>query len=178
MNHQPFRSWLLSEEPLPPEQAEALRAHLQNCQACRQLETAWDHVNILFEGLPLAEPRPGFTARWEARLAAHRLQQQSRQVWVAVAVTAALACLLLLILGAQVIEVLSSPAQLALVWIARLSSLLYILDQIHVFITLLLKAAPAIPIAGAFFSAGMVCFLSVLWLATYRQLVTSRRILI
>ena len=35
MNHQPFENWLLSEEPLPPENKRELDTHLQTCDQCR-----------------------------------------------------------------------------------------------------------------------------------------------
>ncbi len=176
MNHQPFRSWLLSEEPLPPEQAQALNEHLQDCEACRQIDTSWSKVFGLFQCVSPAAPAPGFTERWQQRLIAQRMAAQRRQAWIAVAVTAGTALLLLLILGIQVVQILRAPAQLLLMWIARLTSLVNVLVDIQKFILMVLNSGPIIPITLAIFFTGFICFISVAWLATYRQMTSNWRI--
>ncbi|MBN2147091.1 MAG: zf-HC2 domain-containing protein [Anaerolineales bacterium] len=176
MNHQPFRSWLLSEEPLPPEQAQALQEHLQSCEACRQIDHAWNDVHALFQHLPDAVPAPGFTERWQQRMVENQLHKQQQQAWAATAFTAFIAFMLILAFGAQIVEMLRSPTQLALLWIARLSGLLHLFEQAQAFLVVLCKAAPVVPLTGMIFSTGIICFLCVSWLATYRQLTISRRI--
>ena len=176
MNHQPFRSWLLSEEPLPPEHAQALREHLQDCEACRQTELSWSKVSSLFQRTPQAAPAPGFVERWQQRLITQRLAAQRRQAWVAVAATAGAALLLLLILGVQVVQILRAPAQLLLMWIARLTSLMNVLVELQKFILMVLNSGPIIPITLAIFFTGFICFISVAWLATYRQLTSNWKI--
>ncbi len=99
MNHQPYETWLLSEEALPPEQAQALQEHLQTCPACQRLERSWSGVEQLFRRSPLAAPAAGFSARWQARLAEEQRQRQRRNAWVMLAVTGGVAFILLLLLG-------------------------------------------------------------------------------
>jgi anti-sigma factor RsiW len=176
MNHQPFRSWLLSEEPLPPDQAQALRQHLQECEACRQLDFSWAQIHGLFRRVPEAAPASGFTERWHQRLVAHRLAAQRRQAWIAMAATAGTGLLLLLILAIQVVQVLRAPAQLLLVWIARLTSLLNVLLDIQQVALKVLDSGPIIPITAGVFAFGFVCFLCVAWVAAYRQFTSNWRI--
>jgi hypothetical protein len=178
MNHQPFKDWLLSEERLEAEQAQALQQHLRECADCRQIESAWADAHALIQRAPDAAPVPGFTTRWQARLAARRLQEQRRQAWAAIAVTGGVAFLLLVLFGTQVLNLLSSPAQWLLLWVSRLTSLLSLYGVIQELFYALGQVTPAVPLIGLFFAVGFVSFLSVLWLATYRQLTTARRIIL
>ena len=38
MSHQPYETWLFDEAELSSEQSQALQAHLQECQQCRELQ--------------------------------------------------------------------------------------------------------------------------------------------
>ncbi len=81
MSHQPYETWLLSEEDLDEEQQKALRTHLEGCQQCIQLSHSWSQVQSLINSSSEPEPTPGFSRRWENRLAIRRQQQQQRKMW-------------------------------------------------------------------------------------------------
>ena len=82
MNHQPFENWLLSEDTLSPENASALRGHLETCDHCRELQAAWTDVSNLFQDVPDIEPAPGFVNRWQTRLEVERQVELSvRHRW-------------------------------------------------------------------------------------------------
>jgi len=72
--HEPFVTWLLSEEPLTPGQRAALEEHLARCAACRALDMGWATARRALSCYPEAPPRPGYLARWQAyrRLKARR----------------------------------------------------------------------------------------------------------
>ncbi|QRN83345.1 hypothetical protein JR338_00895 [Chloroflexota bacterium] len=81
MSHQPYETWLLSEENLDEEQQKALQTHLEGCQQCKQLSHSWNQVQIMINSSSEPEPLPGFSHRWENRLAIRRQQQQQRKMW-------------------------------------------------------------------------------------------------
>jgi hypothetical protein len=81
MNHQPFEDWLLSKEPITPEQETELRQHLHDCPDCTNLAFTWQAVAQELERAPQAAPAPGFGNRWQARLAEKRAQKQRRFTW-------------------------------------------------------------------------------------------------
>jgi anti-sigma factor RsiW len=83
MNHQPFEDWLLSDEPLTPEQARALQDHLRDCETCPPLAEAWQVVQDEIEAAPHASPAPGFSQRWQAHLKEKRIQERHRRIWLA-----------------------------------------------------------------------------------------------
>jgi len=81
MSHQPFEKWLFSDEPIDPEESEALEVHLNQCEQCRELSTALDQVYETISTVKTPEPSPGFTQRWHQNLAAYREKQQERRIW-------------------------------------------------------------------------------------------------
>lgn len=80
MSHQPFETWLLSEEPLDPEQEKALKIHLSTCQQCAALSQAVESVDDLITSVNNSQPVPGFTQRWHLRLQTHRQLSQQRKI--------------------------------------------------------------------------------------------------
>lgn len=82
MSHQPYETWLLSEENLEEEQVKALQAHLNDCQQCRKLSTSWSQVQNLMSSSREPEPAPGFNLRWQQRLAFRKQQQQQRKMLI------------------------------------------------------------------------------------------------
>jgi hypothetical protein len=115
MDHRPYENWLLDDERLTAEQERDLRVHLRNCPECASL----DRANMTLRAAPVAAPAPGFTVRFEIRLAAERQVQRRRNI---------LGWTLLLMVGMGVLLVLvtpystyfSSPAQLATVLVSNL----------------------------------------------------------
>lgn len=81
MKHEPYRSWLLADEPLAAERRSALQSHLEQCDSCRRLRAGWNQVRArLTEASELPAP-VGFTDRFKARLRAEHEAGQRRQVW-------------------------------------------------------------------------------------------------
>jgi len=96
MSHQPFENWLFSDEPIEPEDSEALEAHLKQCEQCREISTALDWVYETISTVKTPEPSPGFTQRWHQNLAVYREKQQERRIWFFILGLFTIACLILL----------------------------------------------------------------------------------
>jgi len=77
MKHQPFEEWLLNEEPITPEQKRELDVHLRSCPYCSALAKTGD----VLHSVKMASPAPGFTARFQARLAEHKIADRRRKLW-------------------------------------------------------------------------------------------------
>jgi predicted anti-sigma-YlaC factor YlaD len=118
MSHQPFESWLFEDEALEESDAEALRAHLAICQACRSLSEAWGEMEGLLRSSALDMPAPGFAGRWQGRLAAETVRRQRRQALASLGLTAGTGLVISAALAVQVFSLMQSPARVA-VWIAE-----------------------------------------------------------
>ena len=103
MDHQPYESWLVVDEPLLPDQEANLQEHLKSCASCRQLHNSWQDVEALFVEQTIVQPKPGFTERWQVRLAKEFSQenerQQRRSSWIFLGSTTGAAFLVLIIMA-------------------------------------------------------------------------------
>ena len=82
MSHQPFETWILSEEDLDKEQNSSLQAHLAECEPCRNLQSNWQEVHKVMTASMSPAPLPGFSSRWQTRLAFDRQKRQQRRMWI------------------------------------------------------------------------------------------------
>jgi anti-sigma factor RsiW len=139
MSRQPFETWLLAGEGLTDEQAERLHDHLQACPACQALLAAWAEAEGELRSSPWATPAPGFTARWQARLAAEQRRAQTRQVWVTLGLTVASALALVAMLAAGVV---GSPGALLAAWLRTMAAWLADLRLVWHFAALLVGRLP------------------------------------
>lgn len=176
MNHLPYKEWLLSEAPLSAEQDDALQEHMRTCEACRQIEPAWMEVKALIQKTPAVEPCPGFSARWQIRLEQHRLSKQRRLAWIILGIIAGIALVLSALFGLQVLQILEAPANLILLVVSRVTDILSIYWSLGGLFNSLSAYIPSVPWLLMIFGVGMLSFLSVLWLATYRKLTLGRRL--
>lgn len=85
MNHQPFESWLLDDQLLPPEQKRELDSHLRTCPHC----TALAETGLALHNTRMVSPAPGFTSRFQARLAARRIVERRSRLWGTIVFTLA-----------------------------------------------------------------------------------------
>ena len=153
MNHLPFETWLLSDEPLSEDDSQALREHLQGCEQCNQLKDAWTSVEVLFADIPEMEPTPGFVNRWQTRLESSRqIEQFIRhrwQSWIMLIGIANAAAFTLVLLGAQFLNTYDSMMEYLLTWVYRGAVTLTLFNGIQEIIFTLFRTIPgAIPLAG------------------------------
>jgi len=173
--HQPFEDWLVSERPLSPYQEQALREHLNACEACHDLKISLQGLDRLFKAAPQARPKPDFTTRWLARQSAERMARQRRQAWTLFGIVLVNALALLSLLGSQVAAVLNSPTQVLLIRAYFVSVAVALADLVtSLFVPG--RALPfGLPVVGLMLFTGVASFVSVLWLVAYRQLTSNTR---
>jgi hypothetical protein len=175
MNHQPFREWLLSEQELSPEQSRQLKDHLSSCEACSLIESSWKEIEDSFQNLPIAEPAAGFTARWQMQLAEYRLVQQKRKGWLIISGTAVVVISLLSALVYQAWSVIQTPESFMALLFERMMGVISIYFSFRNFMGEYSWPTPIITFIAMIFLVGILSFMSVLWLATYRKFSLARR---
>jgi predicted anti-sigma-YlaC factor YlaD len=135
MNHQPFETWLFSEEPLPIEEERNLQEHLAICEQCQELSSAWSDIEKLIAESPPAEPVPGFANRWQARLDADRkvetLMRQRWQSWILLILILNVVAFTFIFLSIQLSASVSSPTDLLLSLIYRATSSIAMLNALQ-----------------------------------------------
>lgn len=175
-NHQPFKDWLFSEEPLNPSEALQLQEHLHNCEACQAQRLAWNGVQHLLQNSGQAAPAAGFTNRWQSRLAAQRLKKQHKIAWGLFFAAAGSALVTLVLLGWQVVELFRAPQNLLLIFLLRLAGFVTLINSVGDYLSVVRALIPGLPVVGLVFFTGFISMISVLWLATFKRLSAVRRI--
>lgn len=178
-SHQPFESWIFKPEELSNAESQALQEHLQGCTSCLKLTQALQGMESHLRASPIHSPTPGFTARWEARLAAAQTQRHRRQTfWIMVASIGG-AVLLLLLTGWMALPLLSTPVPILLAWAYQSVGVFsYIRDMGQAGLTVtstVFGVVPATLWVSIFVALGC---LGSLWVVAYRWLTTPRRVLL
>ncbi len=176
-NHQPFEDWVLERDSLPPEQEQALYEHLQSCPACRQLAESLREVEFRLKAQPLASPQPGFTNRWQSRLAQERARSQKRQTYLFLAVTLGGAVLMILAMAILLLPALNSPYPYLLALTYQFTQFILFVNEVVDLLGSLMQAIFRVipPLVWIGFS-GVTTALIVLWLAVFRLYIYPRRI--
>lgn len=176
MNHQHIKEWLISDDPLTPEQSRTLEEHVKDCESCQNLETAWSEVFHLITNTPEIEPRPGFLNRWESLLIQQRRRTQKRLTWVVFGTMTIIAVVVMMLLGYQIFEIIRSPQQIVLVFLSRVAIFISYLNITKDYINLFSVYLPVIPLPVFVLTSGITTLLCVLWLAVIKQISTAWRI--
>jgi len=180
MSHQPFETWILAEEPLTVEQAHALHAHLEVCEACHRLSSASSYVDQLLRTIPSMRPATGFTSRWQARLVEKSLQayrqRQRSQSWWFFALNTFGAVLFLVLLATQYSFAIDSPITLILSSVRLATSWLSFANVVQEILTTFLSVIVRIvpPFWWVVVATG-ISVLSLIWIFSLRQLLLPRR---
>ena len=106
MNHLPFEEWLLNETPVTPEQQRDLDLHLRTCAACSALA----ETGRMLSTSKMAVPMPGFTTRFQARLAERKVVERRRKLWGAFLFILGGLVLLMWAAGPYLASFMASPA--------------------------------------------------------------------
>ena len=184
MNHRTFEDlFFVSQDPqsekLDLEQLAKLNLHLEGCQSCQQLVTAWREVDQVFQRSPVVLPETGFTSRWQMRLEADRQRMHGRQALLVLAF-----CLGAVVLLSGSLFLLAwpwakTPDLVAWFWISRIFTILSIAGGIRASVGIILNTVTSvIPLGGWILLVGLACELAVLWLVSIRLLTKPRSILI
>jgi hypothetical protein len=175
MNHQPYRSWLLAEQDLTVEQSSALQEHLRSCEACRRLESSWKELEAIIDRSALLAPAPGFVERWQVRLVEHQLHQQKLRGWYMIGATSLVVVFLLALALIQLWSLINAPNVYLAAMFERLMGVITIYFTIQNLVGSVHIPAPLYSLAAMVFLSGVISFMSVLWLATYRKISLARR---
>lgn len=183
MDHQLFEQWLFSEEPLSPEQIQAIQAHLKTCESCRQLSAAWSSVQDLFKEATAMEPLPGFTNRWKVRQEVQTKQELNRksqkQSWITLMVSSLGAGLFLSLMIMQILTIVKAPTELLFIGIFQvtnfISQIITVGDLVTTFISITFGLLP--PVYWIAVATGLT-LLSILWILSLRKVFKNRRITI
>ncbi len=175
MNHQPFRGWLLSDEELSAEQSHALKDHLLTCNACSQLESSWKEVQAVIDRSPQIAPAPGFVERWKVQVAEHQRYQLRQKSWITIGATTMLVISLSVLLAIQLWSLIQAPGPYLASWFERLMGLLSIFFTLENIFEAYSIPDPFYALVILVFLFGIISFMSVLWLATYRKISMARR---
>jgi len=76
MNHQTFEDLLINDQPLTPVEKHNLDAHIRTCNYCAALL----ETGLELHSTRMVSPMPGFTDRFEKRLAAQRSEDLRRRL--------------------------------------------------------------------------------------------------
>ena len=106
MNHRPFEDWLLNDMPITTEQKHELDMHVRVCPYC----TALVETGMALKTVKKASPRPGFTTRFEARLAARKAVERRRRYIGSILFTAGGFALLMWLASPLILSFFSAPA--------------------------------------------------------------------
>lgn len=176
-NHPLFEARFFSKDSLTSHDEAMLQAHLETCESCRDLFDALQTVEKQLHTSPMLSPEPGFSQRWEVRLASYRLMRQRWQTSLALACSAVV---LLVCLGALVwlsLPVLHNPSAYMLIQLYRLTTFYYTLADLSGLIGFVVRLVlalvpPTLWIALAVASTSLIA----LWTVTYRKLSSMWRL--
>jgi hypothetical protein len=166
MNHQPFEEWLLSKEPLAQGQEADLRQHLQECPSCANLTTAWQAVAYEIKQTAQAAPAPGFSQRWQARLAEKHAQKQRRLAWWVMGLNLSTALGIFLALNWNHLANLSF-SNLLVNGLYSLTLLFARIDSAEILVRMLFEEVnPLIPLAFISLTGSILSLLCLVWIAS------------
>ena len=172
-----YEDWLLDDDVLSIEESAALETHLQSCVSCRQLSESWKSVEAELLAGPLIGPRPGFTARWQERLAAEQKALERRQSLAFLGFTIFGAALLLGSLIILALPLLQNPNLILWTWLYRVGQMVSVAQTMNAFFSGFFRSViTLIPLSGWILLIGVLCELAVLWLVSFRLVTNPRRV--
>jgi hypothetical protein len=180
MNHEPYLTWLLSDDPIPSENLKELNDHLQSCPNCRLIRDSWIDVEDFIRSIPSIDPEPGFVYRWHDHLAIDRLEEQVfRHRWQSLITLVGIANVLVILsiaLGLGLVSIYDTPAQLILIWTSRLTSLISFVNTAQELgITLLNSILTLIPNEVWMAYAAFLGVIGLFWIITIRKYTLLQR---
>ncbi len=140
MKHQPFETWLYERETLSQDQTRDLENHLEICERCSRLATAWMEVEGQLFSASLITPEPGFSQRWRSRLADHRRKVNYRQMSAMLLTTAVGLAVVSVLFGAELLPLLQSAVPTLATWGGKVATLVANLNLFRVIMGILVDA--------------------------------------
>lgn len=164
MNHLPFEEWLLNNSPVTPEQQRDLDLHLRTCAYCSALVETGKVLNTT----KMATPAPGFTVRFQARLAERKIAERRRKLWGAALFTLGGFILLMWAMGPYLASFIASPAtwiSVVVGWLVFIGTTLFaLIDAGAVILSIVPKFLPPfawLVLLSAFAGVGLLWSVSI-----------------
>jgi predicted anti-sigma-YlaC factor YlaD len=181
MGHQPFETWMLSEENLLPEQEQRLQEHIMGCESCRQMSNAWQEVQEVITATPLVEPAAGFTERWQVRFNEMNLvefaHRQRRVSWLFFGLMTGAALLIFSYLVIQFFSSVQAPVQVFITGVTMWAGLVTLANAVQVaFIPFLDVLVVSVPPLWWFILAFAASLLTLLLTFSIKQILNPRRV--
>jgi hypothetical protein len=181
MSHQPYESWLISDDPMTPDQHASLLEHLQFCDSCQRLKDDWVQVERVLITKPIKKPIAGFTKRWQTRLANLQKEEQAyldrKSSIIFLSLTASLTVLTVTFMLIYSLSAYESSAQILVGGISFLTGVytFFSLSQ-QLLETFIQVFSALIPPVWWFVFAVAGGLLSLVWVEFLRRVMFSRRI--
>jgi hypothetical protein len=181
MDHKPYETWLITEDPLLPDQQTQLDEHLKSCPSCRQLQYSWQKVEQLFGEAPVLEPRTGFTNRWQIHLqqelSLQKEREQKRSTWIFLVSTTGAAFLVLIIMAIMFFSTVQNSTEVFISGMTLISGLLNLTSAIQVaFFPLLEVFFISVPTYWLLLLAGGACFITLALTFSIFRVLNTRRV--
>jgi hypothetical protein len=176
MDHQSFEYLLLSDEPMSADQQKSIQVHLDTCESCRILATAWGEVGYQLHTASIMPPKSGFVGRWQENLEAYRQKKALRQSIFTLGITSVSAIFLFILFNTQLVLNFNSPAELLLAAADRLADLFSFVNASAEVLITLFRAFPGVSLLTLWVGFAALCSLSLLWIASIYQFTFQRRI--
>jgi hypothetical protein len=149
MKSQSFDDWIFADKPLNPDQENILKEAIATLavESLSPLVQSFQQVEHTLRGAAMAAPAPGFTSRWQKRLAEKKARQQRLMVGLGALLALGSAAAIGLAIFIPMLDTVSL-AQLANSLIASLILLAARLHTVRTLASYMLEGVPsAIPIA-------------------------------
>jgi anti-sigma factor RsiW len=175
MKHQPYESWLFEQESLSQDQSRELEDHLEICDSCHALATAWKDIEgKLLSASPVA-PAPGFTQRWRSRLADHRRRTSQLQMSAMLLTTTIGSAALAFLFGVELLPLLQSAVPAFVAWSGKVVNFVANLNPFRMVIGILIEAAlENIPLVYRVSLPLCLAGLAALWVVSLHRLSYQR----
>jgi len=152
--------WPMDERDLSAAEIERLERELEKSPELQKELSAWQAIEASFRESPMVGPEPGFTHRWQARLATRRERRSQRQVNLLLGLLMMGAFSALLLIG---LDTLASPAQLGSAVIESVLRIGKLIGSGARYLAILGDGWPAF--IGALALSAALAWVSVLWIA-------------
>jgi hypothetical protein len=177
-NHQPFEDWLLSDNPLSEEQNLQLKEHLDTCETCCQLSTAWRSVEQQFTQAVQMSPTAGFVERWQGVLAADLDRKFRQQTIITMAIFGLGTMTLFGLLFIFFFPVIQTPLPYLLTSLYRVTLLVASVSNLLSAVSKLLQKFISIAPPFVWVAVVVVLISSIsIWLVSIQKLTNIRRVL-
>ena len=138
MNHQPFETWLLDDKVLTLTEKRELDSHLRECKNCSALA----ETGLALRSARVVSPAPGFTMRFQQKLATQKLAEQRRRLWGLIVFVVSGVGLLGWLLAPILTSVVTSPVE----WLISAAGLfLFVFTSLQAFgeiVTVMVRMLP------------------------------------